>query len=301
MKQLASYIPNFSFPKLPSLPRRSAGAYSSLRVIRMRARAPRLLLGALVLILCVSGVRNIFGARPTEAAPVTTKAPHYDFGAAAFAQSFASTYLTWGPTLSEAERTEALKPFLAQGLEIDAGLAPPAESTETVNSTAVAEERRAGAVTDVLVVAETSAGVQYLSVPVTRDERGLLSVISYPALVGPPATDTAVSVPNLASVEDQGLETVVSRGLRNYLGGEAANLRADLTAEAVVSLPPRPLTVEDIDSVNWLVTRRTVAVQVDAEDEQGAELILTYQIGVVRRGRWYIDSIQVDPTLKGGL
>jgi hypothetical protein len=299
MKQLVSHIPSLTFPKLPSLPRRSGGAHSSLRVIRMRARAPRLLLGVLVAILCVAGVRSILGPRTTEAAPVAS-APRYDLGAAAFAQSFASAYLTWGPTMPEGQRTEALKPFLAQGLEADAGLAPAPKSTEAVNSTAVAEETREGSITDVLVVAETSAGTQYLSVPVTRDERGLLSVVSYPALVGPPATDTTVAVADLSPVEDQGLETVVSRGLRNYLTGEAANLRADLTSEAVVSLPPQPLTVGEIDSVNWLVQHHTVSVQVEAKDAQGAELILTYQIGVVRKDRWYIDSIQVDPTLKGG-
>lgn len=300
MKQLASHIPHFSLPKMPSLPRRSGSARSSLRVIRMRARAPRLLLGGLVLVLCVAGVRSIVGARATEAVPVSS-APRYDLGAAAFAQSFASAYLTWGPTVSETQRTEALKPFLALGLEADAGLAPAPKSTESVNTTQVAEESRAGPITDVLVVAETSTGTQYLSVPVTRDERGLLSVVSYPALVGPPATGTTATAPNFPQVEDQGLETVVSRGLRNYLTGEAANLRADLTAEAVVSLPPQPLTVGSIDPVTWLVPRRTVAVQVDAKDRQGAELTLTYQIGVVRSDRWYIDSIQVDPTLRGGL
>jgi hypothetical protein len=265
----------------------------------MRARAPRLLLGGLVLILCVAGVRSILGARPSEAAPVAS-ASRYDLGAAAFAQSFASAYLTWGPTMPESTRDEALKPFLASGLEADAGLAPAPKSTESVNTTQVAEESRAGSITDVLVVAETSTGTQYLSVPVTRDERGLLAVVSYPALVGPPATDTTEAAPNLPQVEDHGLETVVSRGLRNYLTGEAANLRADLTGEAVVSLPPQPLTVGTIDSVGWLVPRHTVAVQVDAKDRQGAELTLTYQIDVVRKGRWYIDSIQIDPTLRGG-
>jgi hypothetical protein len=297
MKQLASSL--FGLPKLPGLPR-PAGLHSSLRVIRLRARAPRILLGLLVLILCVAGVRSIFGGRPASAAP-SAVASHYDVGAAAFAQSFASTYLSWGPSLPEGERIRALKPFLAQGIESDAGLAPAPKSAETVSATQVAEETRAGSVIDVLVVAETSEGTQYLSVPVARGERGLLSVVSYPALVGPPATDAGEAELRLAPVEDQGLETVVSRALRNYLTGQAANLRADLTAEAVVSLPPEPLEVSEIDSANWLVPKRTVAVEVEVKDRQGAQLTLTYQIGVVRRVRWYVDSIQVDPTLKGGM
>lgn len=300
MKQFASSLP--SLPKLPGLPRpsRSAGAHSSLWAIRLRARTPRILLGLLVLVLCVAGVRNIFASRPASAAPAAPVS-HYDVGAAAFAQSFASTYLTWGPDVPEGERISALKPFLARGIEADAGLAPGPKSAESVTGTQVAEESRAGSVIDVLVVAETSEGTQYLSVPVARGERGLLAVVSYPALVGPPATDAGEAELRVTSVEDHGLETVVSRALRNYLTGQAANLRADLTSEAVVSLPPEPLEVSDIDSTNWLVPGHTVAVQVEAKDQQGAQLTLTYQIGVVRRVRWYVDSIQVDPILKGGM
>jgi hypothetical protein len=203
--------------------------------------------------------------------------------------------------VSEEERVQALRPFLAQGIDSDAGLVPAPETADSVGATQVAEESRAGSIIDVLVVAETTEGTQYLSVPVKRDEQGLLSVISYPALVGPPATDPTEGALWLSPVEDQGLETMVSRALRNYLTGQGVNLRADLAAGAVVSLPPAPLKVGEFDSVGWLVPRRTVAVQVEAEDERGAELTLTYQVGVVRRGRWYIDSIQVDPTLKGGM
>jgi hypothetical protein len=225
----------------------------------------------------------------------------YDVGAAAFAQSFTSAYLTWDGEGEEDERLAALKPFLARGLEADGGLEPAPDTSEVVSGTQVAEESRAGSITNVLVVAETTNGTQYLSVPVARGERGLLSVVSYPALVGPPATNTAEPAPSLTSVQDDALEAVVSRAIRNYLAGEAANLRADLTADSIVSLPSQPLTVTEIDTVSWLVGRRTVAVQVSAEDQQGTNLTLTYQVGVVRRDRWYIDSIQVDPTLKGGL
>lgn len=300
MKQFVSSLS--SLPKLPGLPRlsRPSGTHSSLWAIRLRARAPRLLLGAVVLVLCVAGVRSIFGSRRASADPVTT-ASHYDIGAAAFAQSFTSTYLTWGPGAAEGERIQALKPFLAQGMDSDAGLTPAPKSTDSVSSTQVAEESRVGSLIDVLVVAETSEGTQYLSVPVARGERGLLSVVSYPALVGPPATDVGESALRLTPVDDQGLETVVSRALRNYLTGEAANLRADLTGEAVVSLPPEALEVSDIEAAGWLVPGRTVATQVEVEDQRGVQLTLTYQVGVVRRGRWYVNSIQVDPTLEGGM
>lgn len=300
MKQLLSALS--SLPKLSDFRRRTqpSDSHSSLRVIRLRARTPRLLLGALVLVLCMVGVRSMLGGRSASAAPVVT-GEGYDLGAAAFAQSFASTYLTWGPNASEGERELALKPFLAQGIEADGGLAPAPHSAESVTGTQVAEESHAGSIIDVLVVAQTSEGTQYVSVPVERGERGLLFIASYPALVGPPATLT--SEPSLAPepVEDRGLEAVVSRALRNYLTGQAANLRADLTGGAVVSLPTQPLEVTEIDSAGWLVAKHTVAARVTVKNQQGTRLTLSYQVGVVRRGRWYIDSIQDDPTLKGGM
>jgi hypothetical protein len=271
-------------------------------MIRLRARAPRVLALALILILCLAGVRSIISPRPaTPQALAAAADTDYDLGAAAFAQSFSSTYLTWGGDLTQGDRNLALRPFLAQGMEADGGLVPGRGTEQTVHGTQVAEESSVGEVTDVVVAAETSNGTRYLSVPVTRSGRGLLTVVSYPALVGPPATDTARPELTLEPVADQQLVTVVSRALGNYLAGHAANLRADLTPEAVVSLPGQELELQEINSVNWLVPRRTVDVEVDARDEQGARMTLTYQAGVVHHDRWYVASIQFDPTLKGGM
>ena len=112
--------------------------------------------------------------------------------------------------------------------------------------TAAAGARRSGNRQTVTVAAQTSAGPVYLAVPVARDERGFLYVAAYPALVGPPATNTAADAPTEEDVEDPRLRDVVERAITNYLAGEKRNLLADLAPEAVVSLPAEPLDARSI-------------------------------------------------------
>ena len=76
---------------------------------------------------------------------------------------------------------------------------------------------------------------------------------------------------------------------------ERDNLRADLDRGAVVSLASAAMTVRSTDSVTWAAPRR-VAVTIAAEDVEGAEWTLRYELSVVRRDRWYVRAISIDPT-----
>jgi hypothetical protein len=97
-------------------------------------------------------------------------------------------------------------------------------------------------------------------------------------------------------VEDQRLATVARRTVTNYLGRETTNLQADLDPRAIVSLPPSALMVQSIDAVRWTAARR-VAVELDAR--AGAVVLrLRYELDVVKRDRWYVRSIQVNPTAR---
>lgn len=279
--------------------RGDTGSARPLRGIRWRARAPRLLVTGLVVILCIAGVRAIVSPRPAIVREVAARTPSYDIGAGAFAEAFASAYLTWNATDLTTRQTQ-LQAFLAQGLESDGGLQPASGTSQSVQSTAIDEETHSGGEIDVVIAAQTSSGAQYLSVAVARDARGMLYVAAYPALVGPPAADTAAPLPAAHPIADEALETVLSRALGNYLAGQAENLRADLTANAVVSLPTQPLRLRQTDSVNWLEPNHTVAVQVEVTDARADTLTLTYQLTVVMLDRWYVQSIQFDPTLQGG-
>src|SRR5204863_8353328 len=135
------------------------------------------------------------------------------------------------------------------GLDSDGGLQPPAGRNQPVAWTATIAEDRAGRHTNVIVAAEAGGELVYLAVPVERDSRGFLSVPAYPALVGPPAVDTRAEPREEDDVEDPRLQAVAERAVRNFLAGQRQNLLADLTPDAVVSLPGERFRVPSVESV----------------------------------------------------
>lgn len=271
----------------------------SLRSARARAQAPRALLYVLVLVLCIAGLRAAL-AGPAESAPPAPVAAHpIDVAAHAFAEGFARAYLTWDANNPE-PRQRDLAAYLAEELDDDGGIFPPNGSSQEVVWTAAVGARPSGPRTLVTVAAETTAGLRYLTVPVTRDARGFLSVSAYPALVGPPATNPQPDLPTPEEVTQQPLVVVAERAVRNYLGRSVANLRADLTPGAVVSLPSEPMRVEATNLVTWIDKPSRLAVEVEAADQEGTEWTLRYELDVVKNDRWYVRSLQVDPTFKEG-
>jgi Conjugative transposon protein TcpC len=267
------------------------------RALRLRALAPRLLLYATLGALALAGLRAVAEGQPApRVATRSTKLP--DPAVEAFAQGFARAYLSVDPAHPEA-RERALSAYLTDSLDPDAGLAP-GRAPERVLSTTVAGERRDEKRTLVTVAADTDRGLLHLSVPVARDPRGFLAVASYPALVGPPPLARDLRAPEEDDVEDPALRAVAERAVRNYLAGRRDDLLADLAPGAVVSLPERPLHLRSTDAITWARPRRLVAVEVEAADPTDQRLTLRYELAVVRRDRWYVRSIEVDPTSKGG-
>jgi hypothetical protein len=130
-----------------------------------------------------------------------------------------------------------------------------------------------------------------------RDRRGFLGIADFPALVGPPPTDPvdAAKRPATRSVDDTALVIVVERAARNYLAGNRDNLLADLTPDAVVSLPERRLRVTDVQDVTWLEPSTTVGLELQAQDAAGDTWTLRYALSVRRSDRWYVRSIHLDP------
>jgi hypothetical protein len=268
----------------------------SLRALRWRARLPRLIVLASVGLLGLAGLRTTLAPpdTPQEARVRTEAADHVVHS---FAEAFVRTYLSWD-SHDPARREERLATFLSRDLDADGGLSPSG-STREVTWTSVVAERRGGPRTTVVVAAEVEREPVFLAVPVQRDDRGFLSVIAYPALVGAPATSTDGAPAPELEVDDAGLRAVSERAVRNYLAGEHRNLAADLADGAVVALPGRALRVESIESITWAVPGRRVAVQLRAEEPGGSTWTLRYELGVVRRERWYVRQLHVDPRSKG--
>jgi Conjugative transposon protein TcpC len=271
---------------------------ANLRRAQIRARAPRALFYGLVVILCLAGLRSILGG-PAEATPPRVTAPSIDWAATAYAQAFARVYLTWDRDQPVDERAKQLEPFLSATLDPTGGLELGKRADQRVQWTAVAAVDRAGERQTITVQAGTTAGTTYLAVPVGRSKESRLAIVAYPAVVGPPAVDTNLVPGDEPDVDDEALRGVVERALRNYMSASSDDLLADLTDDAVVSLPTQPLELDGVDDITWAADGHRVAAQVAATGAQGTSMLLRYELEVTKADRWFVRSIHVDPTAGG--
>jgi hypothetical protein len=288
-------------PDMPAMrPRaRVTVAAKPLWRIRLARELPRmLLLGVSFAGLMASARYAIAPPRPAMPARAQPAAPARDLAAEGFAQLFARRYLTWEANDPEAHQ-RALAPYLGAGMESGAGLQPPAGGEEQVQWTDVVQERTvapAGRVYTVAAQTDT-AGLEYLTVSVARARSGALELAGYPAFVGAPATGSAAAGVGLREVSDPTLQTVVERALRNYLADSGAELAADLTSTARVSLPAQALSLEALQRLDWSPDGgEAVSAIVQAKDGRGARYTLAYELDVAQvAGRWEVAAIQMDP------
>lgn len=269
----------------------------SARLQHLRARAPRWLFVCATAITSLVGLREIVVPEQPPTAPPSAEVG-VDRPAEDFALQFARAYLTYDTARPEA-RERALRPFLTDDLELDAGFV--ARSGQRRVLWAQVAQSRVAAAGPVIVVAaqtDTEPAPVYLAVSVARGGRGALSLAAYPALVGAPATSRA-SAPERQEVEERGLIAVARRVVANYLAGEQANLAADLAPGAEISLPSLRLRLRSLEQVSWAEARGSGAVvaAVRAVDERGSIWTLSYELGISERaGRPYVTFIQTIPT-----
>jgi hypothetical protein len=267
------------------------------RCARWRSRAPRLLATAAVLTLCLLGLRDLVAPRSATRAAGPVAA--VDAPSEEFAVEFARAYLTYDARRPE-RRERALAPFLPTELDRDAGLTP--QGSQEVLWTEVASNQRALAGGRVITVAAQTTRQPtplYLAVTVRHDPGRPVSLVGYPSFVGAPSVEVEPAAVERDPVEDPAVVEVVGRVVRNYVGGEAANLDADLTDDAVVTLPTLALQVASVDQVLWTgqgPESGAVLASVTATDAAGSSYRLTYELGLVFRDRPYVDFVQVIPT-----
>jgi hypothetical protein len=268
-----------------------------VRAARLRAAAPRYLATAVLIVLLALGARAL--VVPPSAPPAWHPAPSADAPSEDFALQFARAYLTYDadrPGL----RAQALAPFLSSAFDSNAGFFA-ATGGQRVLWEDVASDQTSlagGRVITVAAAVSTQRLPVYLSVTVSHDRSGGLALVGYPSFVGAPAVDAQPQPESRTAVDDQVVLAVVDRVVRNYQAGSAANLKADLTADAVVTLPTVTLDVERVNRVVWLgdAGGGAVLATVTAADARGAEYTLTYELGVAYRERPYVDFIEVIPT-----
>jgi len=272
--------------------------------IRVAREWPRYLLSALAVAgLAASARFAIDPPRPATPRLAASGPPPPDLAAEGFAVQFARSYLSWNAAEPQAHEA-ALGAFVGPGIDPDAGLQPPSSGEQRVEWAEVVQERELESVPArpehvYTVAAQTDdAGLQYLTVSVVRTATGSLALGGYPAFVGAPASGPAqVQAQSQGrEVNEPALVTVVARALRNYLAASASELAADLTADAHVSLPTAPLSLEAVQRLSWAPGAGAVLAVVTAQDARGARYTLAYELDVARvQGRWEISAIQMDP------
>jgi hypothetical protein len=266
--------------------------------IRLVREMPRYLLSAVSLAgLAASARFAIAPPRVTLPAAVVSAPAPADPAAEGFAVLFTRRYLSWSAAEPQAS-ARSLEAFLGPGIEPDVGLELPTSGEQRVEWAEVVQAREPihGEHMYTVAAQTDTAGLLYLTVPVTRSEGGGLSLAGYPAFVGAPAAGAAKARVHPREVTDASLVTVVERALRNYLAGSATELDADLTGEARVSLPALTLSLLSIQRLDWSTAGSAVVAIVEAADPHDVHYTLAYELNVVReQGRWEVSAVQMDP------
>ena len=260
--------------------------------VRARARAPRLALYALIGLFAVSGFVRTFIVRPQPAAAKTSSAPSARVDVNGFAQAFARAYRTIDPQRAE-DHAASLRPLLGGDVDPDGGLSTDARTAQRVTWTAAVGPDAAGPSRTIVTVAvglDGQAQLRYLAVPVDRSRDGALTVDAFPSFVGPPRRADHVEPANQQDVADAALLAVAKRALANYMAGNAQNLSADLDRGVALSTPSERLALQSVDSTTWAGPGR-VDVQLVARGAGGETYTLRYELGVAKRDRWYVRSL----------
>jgi len=270
----------------------------SLRRLRLDGSISRWLFTAAVVVGIASCVRYAI-VPPRPHIPAPPPAQHIDEGAEAYAAAFARAYLTVNARDPQ-QHVRALAPFVAANGDPNGGYSPPQNLTQAVNWATVVQARPSelGGETYTVAAQTSASGLMYLTVTVRRDSTGSLQLVGLPALVGPPQSRPAqeASGDTLAAVVQSDVSEVTTRALRNYLAGDSADLRADLSPSAVISMPAVPLRLQRVEQLVWAPSARSVLATVDATDPHGGLFQLTYEIDVDRTGaRPYVSAIQTNP------
>lgn len=266
--------------------------------IRLVRGLPRYLVCALAAAGIAASARFAI-APPRPAAPQRAQAAPEpaDLAAQGYAALFARRYLTWNGSEPLAS-TRSLESFAGTTMEADTGLRLPPSGEQRVEWVEIVQARVPLPGEHVYTVAAQTdtAGLVYLTVSVQRGAGGSLALADYPAFVGPPAYAAARPQGRLRDVNNPALGAVVERALRNYLAGSEANLAADLTSDAHVSVPRLGLTLESVGRLRWAPGGGAVVTSVRAMDARGVHYSLAYELDVAQTaGRWEVSAVQTEP------
>jgi hypothetical protein len=271
-------------------------AWPRMRWLRLRASAPRHLATAALVGLCLLGARALLLPAPPPAPP--RKPLHADAPSEELALRFARAYLTFDPA-RPGLRTRLLSAFLPQGAAPEGAFGSTV--AQRVRWLEIASDQRSllgGRLITVAAGVSTQEAPLYLAVAVRHKANKPLSLLGYPAFVGPPLATSNPQLPFGEEVTDPAVVEVAKRVIANYLERSPQDLRADLSPRAEVSLPTVALSLQRVEAIEWIGTPRSGALllTLSALDARGSSYRLAYELGIESRERPYIDFIEVLPS-----
>ena len=265
----------------------------------------RAVLWGTVLLLLARGAGDVLASGSGEPSPPVSApaGPTFpDDDARAFAADFARAYLTYSPRHPDYHAL-AVRRFLSGELDDSAALELPERGpTQTVDQVTVARAqalaRDRALITVAATVSSRTVTTRYLTVPVARDATGGLVVYDYPSFSAPP-TRGNVEQPQserLDGRDQREIEDVLRRFLAAYFAGRSDDLAYFLPAGVSLGALGERYELLELLSVAQVGeeqgSRRNVLATVRARDtETGAVYVLRYRVGLERRDRWYVASI----------
>jgi hypothetical protein len=246
---------------------------------------------AIALVLYRGGVAVVKGESQPAPSEPRTEAPNPDTAASAFAVRFARSYLA-------DSSAAALADLLASGVPISDG--GPAPANQHV---AQAEVTAARLVSDrrliVTVQCELLNGqVQYLAVPIGRDNAGGVAAVGAPAFVAAPGkgrTEAEHSQP-IPGADAEPIRELATRFVETYLSGASAADLEYLTPPGSELAPLGGLQPIGAIAVTQLGDEqersRTVLARVTVRGPNGSIYPLGYRLRLEKRDRWYVTAIE---------
>lgn len=239
-------------------------------------------------------IRGIVAGPSSSASAPERSAAGLDPKEAAFAVRFARAYLA-DPSAA------ALAPFLADGA-VSLGTGHPPRSGGGLAQAEVSEFQELGDGRSILTVACDLRDTRtlYLAVPIARSKAGEVAALGAPSIVAEPG-GAGVASPErpqpLAGPDAAAIRALVAKFLPGYLRArDPRDLSYFLAPGAAVAPLGGQVRLAAIAEVSQLGSaegpRREVLVAARVSDAaSGAVYPLAYRLDLIRRGRWYVDSV----------
>jgi hypothetical protein len=272
------------------------------------AGAGRVVLWLAVGLLLLRGLETTLGsskqARPSQGARPSPVAEWADDAARALAVEFATAYLTHSPgedPTAAGQRLSALaSPDLAGELvpQFARGAPTQAVRSATVAHTVTVDREHALVTVAATLATGRQLGTRRLTVPIARDAAGRLVIDDLPSFAAAPAR-AAGELPAdepLTGADREPIENVLTRFLRAYLAGDTGGLAYLVAPGAQMTAVSGRFELLSLSSVLSSGAanggRRSVLVMVRTRDQASrAVYMLRYRIGLVRRDRWYVATL----------